>query len=355
MKILYVVPGLESKGGVQNLAKDVYAELKNKLDLEIASWHYDLNQCFKGLIKYLPPKISVPLYSHFGTSHFQKKISVNGFDLIHFWGIDGAIDFLKTKYIVSCYGKEILKANVRGYRQEFYPKVLDKAALIHAISQYTKNLIVKNFSINPKKIKVIPPVIDFEKFSKIKKKARKKRIIFGTLTRFNQRKNIPNIVKALEILQEEFNQDFIYYLAGEGEEKEKILNALKTVKFKWKYFGEISEEKKIKNFYPSLDVFVMPTLELLDDIEGFGIVYLEANAYGIPVVASKAGGTPEAVKENISGLFADPTDPDDIADKISKVLKNKDKYYQPAKDWAKKFDKKLIAQDFARLYRQIDK
>jgi len=77
---------------------------------------------------------------------------------------------------------------------------------------------------------------------------------------------------------------------------------------------ELSEEKKINEFYPFIDVFVLSPFELPNDVEGFGIVYLEANAYGIPVVASKTGGVPDTIKENVSGVFADPTNPEDIAE-----------------------------------------
>ena len=71
----------------------------------------------------------------------------------------------------------------------------------------------------------------------------------------------------------------------------------------------------------------MSPLNLRNSVEGFGIVYLEANSYGIPVVASKTGGVSDAVKQNVSGIFAEPTSPEDITKKILYILKNRDKFY----------------------------
>ena len=354
MKIIYIVPELNSKGGVQEFAKSIYSELKNKFNLEIINWKYDLSLLIEVILRCFPPKIGAYLYYNIFSNHFRKKYILKSINLIHFWWTDPAMAFLNKKYVISCYGIEILKKNVRGFRKELYPKVFYNALLIHADSDYAKELLVKEFGVPKKKIIVIHPSIDFFKLSKIKKIKQEKTII-GTLSRFVKRKNILNIIKSLNILKEKKNIDFIYYLAGDGPERKRILKDLDKAKFEWKYFGEISEEKKIKEFYPSLDVFVMPPLELPNSVEGFGIVYLEANAYGIPVVASRTGGVPDAVNENVSGVFADPTIPEDIAVKILKVLRNKDKYYESARNWAKKFDVKKISSEFAKIYNEIEK
>jgi phosphatidylinositol alpha-1,6-mannosyltransferase len=246
-----------------------------------------------------------------------------------------------------------LHNNTKGYRRILYTKVFNNAAIVHVISKYTKNLVMELFGVPEEKIKLIPPTIDFEKFASTKK-ADNTKIIIGTLTRFNKRKNVVNIIKALNILKEQFNLDFTYYLAGNGAEKNKIITELQNANFEWKYLGEISEKKKIEEFYPSLDVFVLPVLDLPNDVEGFGIVYLEANAYGIPVIASTSGGVPDAVSEGDSGEFANPDDPYDISEKIYYVLKNKNKYYDSSKKWAKNFDVEIIAKKFKKMYLEND-
>jgi phosphatidylinositol alpha-1,6-mannosyltransferase len=58
------------------------------------------------------------------------------------------------------------------------------------------------------------------------------------------------------------------------------------------------------------------------DIEGFGIVYLEANLFGKPVIAGRSGGVEDAVVHEYSGLLVDPNRPAEIADAIVRILKD---------------------------------
>jgi len=348
MRILYIVPELYKHGGIQEFAKSIYSELKNDFNIKLINWQNDLSLLAKGILKFSPSRFSQFLYLKFFSSYFRRKYGLN-VDLIHFWHPEPAMAFLDRKYIVSCHGMEILEENTRDYRKLIYKKVFDNALVIHVNSRYTRDLVINLFKVDLDKVVVINPPIDIKKFNS-KRRKKKESCVIGTLTRFNRRKNIPNIIKALNILKEKYSVKFKYLLAGDGIDRKRIMNELKRAKFEYEYLGEISEEEKINKFYPSIDVFVLPPLELPNDVEGFGIVYLEANACGIPVVASKTGGVPDAVKEGISGVFADPTNPEDIATKILEVLKNKDKYFKSAKSWAKRFDVKKVRKEFIKMY-----
>lgn len=56
------------------------------------------------------------------------------------------------------------------------------------------------------------------------------------------------------------------------------------------------------------------------DVEGFGLVFLEANACGKPVIGGRSGGIPEAVVDGVTGLLVDPHDSEDIANAIARLL-----------------------------------
>lgn len=349
--IIYVVPELHSPGGIQEFAKLVYSQLKNDYDIKLMDWKPSLSLFSRGILHYSPTTLKLLYYSRFLTNKYKKKYKeIENSDFVHFWHIEPAFSFLDKKYVVTCHGMEILPANVKYFREVSYQKVLSNASLIHANSNYTKSLVLG--LLKEGEVVVIPPPINFKKFSTINK-IEKNKVIIGTLTRFVKRKNVPNIIKALNLLKEKYNVDFKYHLAGDGLEKKRIISELREAKFEWQYFGKISEEDKINKFYPSLDVFVLPPLELPNDVEGFGIVYLEANSYGIPVVASRAGGVPDAVKEGISGMFANPENPEDIAIKILELLRNKKNYKNSTREWAKRFDIKKIAKKFAEMYDRV--
>lgn len=74
--------------------------------------------------------------------------------------------------------------------------------------------------------------------------------------------------------------------------------------------------------YAALDVFAMPcrTRRLGTDVEGLGMVYLEAQATGIPVIAGRSGGAPEAVRDGETGLVVDGDEPLSVAAAIVRLL-----------------------------------
>jgi phosphatidylinositol alpha-1,6-mannosyltransferase len=86
------------------------------------------------------------------------------------------------------------------------------------------------------------------------------------------------------------------------------------------FTGPISNDELVAH-YRLCDVFVMPNRELADhDTEGFGLVFLEANACGKAVIGGRAGGAVEAVREGENGLLVDGGNPADIATAILRLL-----------------------------------
>jgi phosphatidyl-myo-inositol dimannoside synthase len=80
-------------------------------------------------------------------------------------------------------------------------------------------------------------------------------------------------------------------------------------------------------YYAAGDVFAMPCRTRRGglDVEGLGMVFLEAAACGVPVVAGTSGGAPEAVREGITGHVVDPRSPDAVAGTIADLLADRDR------------------------------
>ena len=132
---------------------------------------------------------------------------------------------------------------------------------------------------------------------------------FFTITRLVRRKNILNVLKALDLLQKE-GLNFQYYIAGDGPER-KVLeafvsssNLIDCVFF----LGKISEEEKLAHLEQS-SLFLLPAIYDAENgsIEGYGIVYIEANMYGTPVISGDVGGAREAVIDGVTGLKCNGT------------------------------------------------
>jgi phosphatidylinositol alpha-1,6-mannosyltransferase len=78
----------------------------------------------------------------------------------------------------------------------------------------------------------------------------------------------------------------------------------------------------LAEIYALSDVFAMPSREQLDkcSVEGFGLVFLEANACGKAVVGGRSGGIPDAIEDGVTGFLVNPNDPDDTAAAIGRIL-----------------------------------
>lgn len=151
--------------------------------------------------------------------------------------------------------------------------------------------------------------------------------ILLSVGRHVSRKRFDLVIKALDLIQK-FKQDLNikYILIGEGpvtselKELTKALNLEKTVQFLGK------ADRIIRNKYFKLsDVFVMPSVEEKESIEGFGIVFLEANYFKLPVIGSYSGGVVEAIINEETGLLIKPNDVNDLKEKILYLYENKDK------------------------------
>lgn len=81
-------------------------------------------------------------------------------------------------------------------------------------------------------------------------------------------------------------------------------------------------DKELAKVYRISDLMVLPALSMQDDVEGFGIVILEAAAAGRPTVATRVGGIPDAIEHGRSGILVDPEDYDLISQTIVKLLQD---------------------------------
>lgn len=129
-----------------------------------------------------------------------------------------------------------------------------------------------------------------------------------TLTRLVKRKNIDSVIAALDILKHERAVNFHYVIAGAGPAEDSLKEQVKErglcdcVTF----LGKVSEGDKWA-LMKTADLFVLPSLYVKGEgsIEGYGIVYIESNAMGTPVISGDTGGVCEAVIEMETGILCD--------------------------------------------------
>lgn len=141
-----------------------------------------------------------------------------------------------------------------------------------------------------------------------------------TVGRLVRRKGVDTVMRALsKILQTHPDVAFVVVGTGPDESRLKKLSAELNLQGHVHFVGSVSQEA-LPSYYSEADLFVMPACGDPPDVEGFGIVFLEANACGTPVIGARSGGIPDAIREGETGLLVPPSSPDALTEAVLQVL-----------------------------------
>jgi phosphatidylinositol alpha-1,6-mannosyltransferase len=141
-----------------------------------------------------------------------------------------------------------------------------------------------------------------------------------TISRLSEpRKNIDLVLRALARLAGSFS--YVYRVVGEGRDRARLaeLAAELGIADRVQFLGRVAQERMAPLLAAS-DLFILTSSVLEHSHEGFGIVYLEANACGTPVLAARVGGAVEAVAEGVSGMFVEVPELDLVTDSLRRFL-----------------------------------
>ncbi len=121
------------------------------------------------------------------------------------------------------------------------------------------------------------------------------------------------------------------------------------------FTGAVSEAD-LQRYYQESSLFILTPQQDGLHFEGFGLVYLEAGAYGLPVVATRTGGVPDAVREGETGFLLEPEDVDGIAAAILRLLKDNELSRQMGRKnrtWAEYLTWERCAQEQFQAYQEL--
>jgi phosphatidylinositol alpha-1,6-mannosyltransferase len=225
------------------------------------------------------------------------------------------------KFDTFCYGMDLLEPS-RSIRYRLLMKrTLRRASRILAISRYTAEL-AERAGAEARQIVMVPPGVDGQKFRPVKRSSHSRVIL--SIGRLVERKGFDMILRALPAVAKSF-PDVEYWCAGDGPDRNRLQQVAEEMKIakRVQWLGEISDEEKLKR-YQTADVFVMPNRisEKERSVEGFGIVFLEAGACGLPVIGGNSGGVPDAVVNGITGYLVDPMSAPEISQRLIELLSN---------------------------------
>lgn len=296
--------------------------------------------------------------------------AVNDFqpDLIHVqhisvlsWVANFINSLFGINYIITAHGTGLLAANKNKRLIPLCQDALKRAKKIIPVSGDTKGWLLNTFGKDfSHKTRIIPGGIDMEQFPperkikiinkkyKLSSKLKKKRVVLFT-GKLTPQKGVVHLLKAAKDIKGHI------YIIGDGPEKKSLEDlkyklGLKNVHF----LGYMGKDKsaEFEEFYYRADVFIAPSVW----DEPLGIVILEAMSCKTPVIATRKGGIPLAVKNGVNGILIRPRNSKQIAQACNKLLLDpglRQKMGEEArKTVEQKFTWKKISEKYFRIYKK---
>ena len=193
-----------------------------------------------------------------------------------------------------------------SYKKIFLKRVLKHAQKVICLSEVQRKFIAKKYDLSEDKITVIPNGVS-KKFFQNTQKVEHNPLRALFVGRLVPQKNLPLLIDAISLMKEPIELS----IAGEGEDKEKIVNLINKHKLKNVNLLGTKTQNELMSLYARHDIFILPS-----EKEGFSLAMLEAMASGLPIIASDVIGMNDFI-DNCGILVKEPS-----ADNYAKVLDN---------------------------------
>lgn len=216
-----------------------------------------------------------------------------------------------ARLLLTFHGSEIQRLASRWPLRWSTTHLLRKAACLSVVSTFAHDLLRKYFPEAADRAVITPGALRTDLVTAAPAPApRPTKTVILTVARLNPRKGQLEVINALQALPAGQRAGLEYWLVGahSKENYDAVLDrAAARVDFPVKFLGDIPDEQ-LGAIYAQADIFAMTSMPHKRSVEGFGLVYLEAGAHGLPVVAHAIGGVPEAVADGETGLLVAPGD-----------------------------------------------
>lgn len=268
-----------------------------------------------------------------------------------------------TPYVVYTYAMEVKQLYMQeGKVKNLYLKVLNNANKIITISYYTKK-ILESIGVPSEKIIIIPPGVSLAEFSPglkneniIKKFGLDGKFTLLTVSRLVERKGHDKVIESIIQLKSQL-KNIVYLIVGQGPNEEYLRKLVKDNHLGdyVKFVGFIPDDELI-DYYRTCDIFIMLSREIEEqgDVEGYGIVFTEANACEKPVIGGFSGGVGDAIIDGVTGLLVDPTDIKEISKSIKTLYINKEKRESMGRAGREIAERKLNWDIISKMIRKIE-
>jgi phosphatidylinositol alpha-1,6-mannosyltransferase len=238
--------------------------------------------------------------------------------------------WLRLPFLVYAHGNEILEVLQGTWSRE--RAQLQAADRVVANSRFTAGLVAEA-GVDRRRIHVIHPGCDADLFRPRPADRDLRERLLGiragdrivlTVGNLVERKGHDIVIRALAQIIRRM-PDVTYLIVGDGPYRDDLHRLAQEagVRDRVVLAGRVATDD-LPDIYALSDVFVMPSRirPAACDVEGFGLVFLEANACGKPVIGGRTGGVPEAIVDGKTGFVVDPENAAALAERLETVLSN---------------------------------
>ncbi|HEY3131652.1 MAG TPA: glycosyltransferase family 4 protein [Acidobacteriota bacterium] len=230
---------------------------------------------------------------------------------------------------IFCHGMDLLEPSSSLRYRMLMRRTLQRADKILANSHYTAKL-AQAMGAKDGDVVVMHPGVDSKTFTPgtsnptllARHEIPPNAPVLLSVGRLVERKGFDMVIRALPMVQRA-HPSVVYLIVGDGPDRERLSDLAKSmgVSQNVRFTGNIPAAERVA-YYQLATLFVMPNRLIPEngDVEGFGVVFLEAAACELPSVGGDSGGVPDAIQNGVTGFLVDPLNPKDCAEKISLLL-----------------------------------
>ena len=266
-----------------------------------------------------------------------------------------------TPYLCYAHGEELNYAASSRELSWLMRRVLDRAEYVIANSRNTLRLMRDEWRVPAERLRLLHPGVDTSRFVPAPPDAEVRRTLgWGdrpvvlTVGRLQKRKGHDTMIRALPAIRRTV-PDILYSIVGDGEERRPLeeLVAAHGLAGHVQFLGEIDDDSMVR-CYQQCDLFVLANRQVGQDIEGFGMVLLEAQACGKAVVAGASGGTAETMSVPETGRIVPCEESGELAALIAELLGDRPRLGRmgdAARHWVvRRFDWFVLAAQAGRIF-----
>jgi phosphatidylinositol alpha-1,6-mannosyltransferase len=242
--------------------------------------------------------------------------------------------FLPRKLVLTFHGSEVLRFHADPVTRWFTRRLIRHAFRVSTLTRHVQELLCQRFPEAAGKTLLTPGALRAG-FAATPTPAPgpcvattdepSRRLIVLTVGRLHPRKGQLCTLRALQALPPALAARTEYWIAGSTSqpryERELRAAAAANPGLAVRFLGDLPDEE-LDRVYAQADVFALTSIDHGHSLEGFGLVYLEASAHGLPVVAHRVGGVAEAVADGETGLLVPPDQPAALTEAFRRLLED---------------------------------